>query len=485
MVIVMQKNKDWKHFFQGYAYASNFVRSWMQKDCTNDCFWDEYQEALNSYLNSKDLTKSVASRYASLTESYRSFLNIKNYGDENIATQLALFRISIELGEKEKAIQLADNIKNFLIEAKNLQIDRPFLAPSVLMEQQLLESDLNEWLENSIKITIDSLFQEESLAEKKLLLSICIPTFNRCEKLRSCLLRLQQQIRCCSLKNYEIFISDNHSTDNTKEVIYEFPDLNIRYVLRDKNYGGFNNFLFSLLNGKGEYVCYVADDDSIKLDVIFNIISQMKSSENLVACFVPAAIYDTHKKNVCAVFGHSKDSIYIKQRDQRKLLDYILETHAYPEVAIYQADTFKKSRLMNSQVAYEAFTFTSNILDEGDIAFLNETYYYWHSPDFAINNDKDALNLGHINAMNDWDRFRGGLDFILSKMIDNLSQHEHQYYVMLTHVHAAKMLALAIRLRYQNNYGSLIDLYFLSKRLIGMGYKKMLPFDIKEIEKKF
>lgn len=86
------------------------------------------------------------------------------------------------------------------------------------------------------------------------LLSICIPTFNRAEYLNKALLSIVEQPgfnqRC------EIVISDNHSTDNTKKVVEVFLNKykNISYYCNATNIGAEKNFLRLLSLGQGKYL---------------------------------------------------------------------------------------------------------------------------------------------------------------------------------------------------------------------------------------
>ena len=56
---------------------------------------------------------------------------------------------------------------------------------------------------------------------KKVLLSICIPTYNRYEDLNILLNSLKKQ----EFNNFELSIYDDASNDNTEELIKEFSKL--------------------------------------------------------------------------------------------------------------------------------------------------------------------------------------------------------------------------------------------------------------------
>ncbi|MDC0964607.1 glycosyltransferase family 2 protein [Candidatus Pseudothioglobus singularis] len=92
-------------------------------------------------------------------------------------------------------------------------------------------------------------------------LSICIPTFNRSIHLANCL----NSILICKLNSshdFQVCVSDNHSTDNTKSIVQKISlELNIKYSRNDKNLGLARNFLKVVSMADGDFVWIVGDDD--------------------------------------------------------------------------------------------------------------------------------------------------------------------------------------------------------------------------------
>lgn len=114
--------------------------------------------------------------------------------------------------------------------------------------------------------------------ESKIVLSICIPTYNRGEYLKLSLSILLSQIKAYK-SAIEILISDNCSSDNTSSVVHEFiekSDFLIKYNRNDRNIGADKNFKWCIDNANGEYVYVMGDDDIISpnfIDIILPIIS--------------------------------------------------------------------------------------------------------------------------------------------------------------------------------------------------------------------
>ncbi|MBK7095860.1 MAG: glycosyltransferase [Saprospiraceae bacterium] len=68
------------------------------------------------------------------------------------------------------------------------------------------------------------------------LLSITIPTYNRASFLKETLKQLFFQFDEIDINQIEIIVSDNCSTDNTSEVIFEFvkKGFQINYIRNEK-----------------------------------------------------------------------------------------------------------------------------------------------------------------------------------------------------------------------------------------------------------
>lgn len=71
-------------------------------------------------------------------------------------------------------------------------------------------------------------------------------------------------ILCQLGKNDEIIISDDHSTDNTIQIIRNIGDSRIKIVLNEKDKGYVSNFENALLNANGDFI-FLSDQDDIWL----------------------------------------------------------------------------------------------------------------------------------------------------------------------------------------------------------------------------
>jgi len=118
-----------------------------------------------------------------------------------------------------------------------------------------------------------------------MLLSICIPTYNRSEYLKKNLDLLNHYIHQDNFSNQiDIVVSNNNSSDNTEEMILEFkkyhPKLQLYYYFQRENIGLEKNALFVLKEATGEFVMYLGDDDYLDNDYLKGVIEHLKNSKN-------------------------------------------------------------------------------------------------------------------------------------------------------------------------------------------------------------
>lgn len=93
-----------------------------------------------------------------------------------------------------------------------------------------------------------------------LLLTIAIPTYNRGYILEKTLLNLQNilNLNCTYRSCVEVLISNNGSSDNTKEILSKYS---FKYFNQNKNIGFDENILFLYKHANSEYILFLSDDD--------------------------------------------------------------------------------------------------------------------------------------------------------------------------------------------------------------------------------
>ena len=98
------------------------------------------------------------------------------------------------------------------------------------------------------------------------LVTVGIPTFNGGQKISKALRSVLEQ----NYPNLEVIISDNCSTDNTREVCKALIDENssVKYFRQPRNLGVMGNFEFVLHQATGDYFMWLCDDDALEPGIL-------------------------------------------------------------------------------------------------------------------------------------------------------------------------------------------------------------------------
>jgi len=117
------------------------------------------------------------------------------------------------------------------------------------------------------------------------ILSICIPTYNRAEYLRECLISVLTSIAGHE-RDIEVLISDNASTDNTENVIRGFQETYpwIRYHRNEQNIGAERNFYLLATLAQGENIWIFGDDDKMEENAVTRVLNSIRVGYGLTIC---------------------------------------------------------------------------------------------------------------------------------------------------------------------------------------------------------
>ncbi len=112
----------------------------------------------------------------------------------------------------------------------------------------------------------------------KILLSFCIPTYNRPKRIDLFL----QQFTSLESDEIEIVIGDDNPNSNkTEQIIEKYDDSRIIYFKNNLNYGLDANMLKIIHRAKGEYVFLNMDDDDIAFSQVTWVLGIIKKYDNI------------------------------------------------------------------------------------------------------------------------------------------------------------------------------------------------------------
>ena len=156
--------------------------------------------------------------------------------------------------------------------------------------------------------------------------SIGMPVFNGALFIREALDLILGQ----TFRDFELIISDNASTDETKAICLEYAarDPRIRYVRQVENLGAIANLQFVLDQAVGEYFMWAAYDD-LRSKKFIEILLAGFEDKNVVTSFSKCAQIDSSARKIGdeIILDFSDDSPYKRirnyWRDRRDLRDIL------------------------------------------------------------------------------------------------------------------------------------------------------------------
>jgi glycosyltransferase involved in cell wall biosynthesis len=94
--------------------------------------------------------------------------------------------------------------------------------------------------------------------------------------------------------DFELIISDNGSTDNTKDICirYAAKDSRIQYVRNDTNRGAAWNYNHVFHISRSEYFKWVAYDDVCEPDFLRSCLKILENDDSIVLCYTKTVIID-------------------------------------------------------------------------------------------------------------------------------------------------------------------------------------------------
>ena len=248
------------------------------------------------------------------------------------------------------------------------------------------------------------------------LLSICIPTYNRANKLDRLLNSLHEEITNNKLeKEIEICISDNASTDKTECIVREkLKNMDIKFNKNLENMGFDYNLDITARLATGKYIWFCGDDDEILPNSLDKLLNILKKEQAQIYILDGQIKYNNKVEKFNALNAENK-KIY-NTLNKRELYQYIDDINnnlsffcAFITSIVIKREEYLKQEISHElkNSAYDHMYKLLKILKNGcKLMYLSDEYY----------------SVGITE--NDWNKEQGQhflLDITsLYKFIDNL-----------------------------------------------------------------
>lgn len=113
--------------------------------------------------------------------------------------------------------------------------------------------------------------------------SVIIPTYNRASLVGETIRSVLSQ----EYSDLELLVLDDHSSDNTKEVVGSFKDPRINYLQHACNIGFAANWTYGVQLAKGKYLAILGDDDLYKQGFLQKRVEAFERHRNVLAVTGP------------------------------------------------------------------------------------------------------------------------------------------------------------------------------------------------------
>lgn len=119
-----------------------------------------------------------------------------------------------------------------------------------------------------------------SMSQNSPKVSVCLTTYNGAATVERALTTLLAQ----TYRDYELIISDDHSTDDTLAICKRIAEghKQVRFIRPERNLGAYHNMVFSLEHARGKYFVWACQDDWWELDFLAALVEVLERSPDAV-----------------------------------------------------------------------------------------------------------------------------------------------------------------------------------------------------------
>lgn len=255
-------------------------------------------------------------------------------------------------------------------------------------------------------------------------ISVIVPVYNTAKYLEKCLNSILNQ----KMKDFEVIIVNDGSTDNSEEIINKFLK---KYPYRIKSYKKKNGGLsdtrnFGIEKSTGEYLCFVDSDDYIDTDLFENIQKYIKQGIELIKfkCIKVNSDYEFIEKINGPVF---------ETKSGQEAFNELYFQDILMEVAwlyLYKRSFFQKNNFTFPIKKYhEDWAIVPYIILNAKTVVSIDTYGYYYvqsSDSITRNNDDEKIYQRANDMLEHYDRLIKEIDVL---KVNNITKQNFKIYM--------------------------------------------------------
>jgi len=249
------------------------------------------------------------------------------------------------------------------------------------------------------------------------LLSICVPTFRRAE----IIYKTVQDHLSIENDNIEVVVCDNHSPDQTLDLLSTINDSRFKLYTNDKNMGFTYNLSRVLKEATGHFVCMMSDEDTLNKDTVQQVLVWIEDfiENNMdISVVIPnfhSNLYTITKEDelINALYGRvSYMSGLIINRDKLEDSDFMISSdHYYPHIQLILKAGVRGRIIYSALTLFEQtyeddISFSESVkIQEDDEEAYKETYVEPNSRFKQFEIESNMILELDINKKTKWKLF--------------------------------------------------------------------------------
>lgn len=231
------------------------------------------------------------------------------------------------------------------------------------------------------------------------LVSVGIPVYNGEKFIEKALNSIIRQ----DYKNIEIIISDNASTDRTRQICESFKskDKRITYYREENNKGAAFNFQKVFRLSSGEYFMWVAHDDLFESTYITKCIAKLEEYPTANQCVSDVILIDELGKINENITYNMPDTLGMQLEEKiEELFSRMWWLQFY---GLYRSKAIKDCEDFDFSCYGFDVLFTLNIILRGDIVKVKEPLFYYRLPSTTKDSKEmaDTINPSKSSKINE------------------------------------------------------------------------------------
>lgn len=235
-------------------------------------------------------------------------------------------------------------------------------------------------------------------------LAVCIPNYNRPQKLERLLKALAEQIIAENLSDVvEICVSDDCSLEPPNEVVeqarMQYRSISISFNESEENMGMDYNFLRCVMMAQSEY-CWIIGNDDLPAEGALKEILKYSDDSVIDMLVCPFDVYDENEvvqASVELLYGAAKEPLYFNTKNEEeyhKLMDSVRDGNAI--FCFLSNVVFKKSNWVQHENLFADKMNTIFIQMYMNLKTLKDGALYVYTPFRFIKNFEDKITNAEI-----------------------------------------------------------------------------------------